>query len=69
MSDTKRLNKLEALIWSNKIGNGIVIWPSRNFQTGIKSVCFQDVGDEDGSSLGEELTNLKPTLRDAIDAL
>lgn len=69
MSDGERLNKLEAFIWSKNVGNGIVIWPTRNFQTGKKSVSFQDLGDEDGSNLGEELTDLKTTLRDAIDAL
>jgi hypothetical protein len=69
MTDTERLDKLEALIWSNKVGNGLVIFPSRNSKTGVERVCLQDLGDEDGSNLGEELTDLKPTIREAIDAL
>lgn len=69
MTDTERLNKLETLMWSSSIGNGLVIYPSRNAQTGEEKVCIQDLGEEDGSNLGEELTELKPTLREAIDAL
>ena len=68
MTDTERLDKLEAFLWSDKIGNGIVIFPCFNKEKERK-VSLQDLGDEDGSSLGEELTGVVKDLREAIDVL
>jgi hypothetical protein len=67
MTDTERIDALERLLWSDSIGNGIVIFPCTEHQTGRRLVSLTDLGDEDGSNLGEELTETVPTLREAID--
>lgn len=69
MTDTERLDKLETLVWSSKIGNGLVIFPSITAKTGVKNIVLHDLGDEDGSNIGDELSSLKPSLREAIDAV
>ncbi|MCK5606266.1 hypothetical protein KAR91_30480 [Candidatus Pacearchaeota archaeon] len=69
MTDTERLDKLEDLIWGERVGSGIALFPTRNIHTGEKGVTIDDLGEEDGSNLGDELTEKKPTLREAIDSL
>ena len=64
--DTKRLDALEDLLWSTQSGNGIAIMPVLRSQTGERSVDILDLGDEDGSNLGDTLGE-SVTLRDAID--
>ena len=67
MTDTERIDALERLIWSDTTANGLVIFPVIISCTGERRVALQDLGDEDGSNLGEELTAPQSTLRDAID--
>lgn len=70
MTDTERLDKLEAFLWDNtNVGNGLVLFPCRNAMSGEKGITIDDLGEEDGSNLGPELTDKKPTLREAIDSL
>ncbi len=66
-SDTTRLNWLEMVIWSEKVGTGVAVFPTVSL-TGIRHVVLQDLGDEDGSNLGDELTATQKDLRAAIDA-
>lgn len=68
--DTERLNWLESLLWSNRIGNGIAIFPTTTLPEhgSVRHIALQDLGDEDGSNLGDELTDTQNSLRDAIDA-
>ena len=68
--DSGRLNWLESLLWSGRIGNGIAIFPTTSLTEhgSVKHVVLQDLGDEDGSNLGEELTGTQLSLREAIDA-
>lgn len=67
-ADTKRLNKLEKFLWSEKIGNGVAIFPTKGME-GEKQFSFYDLADEDGTHCGDEITTWKPSLREAIDAL
>ena len=69
MTDTDRLDKLEKLLWSDKVGNGIAIFPVVGALNKERGVTIDDLGEEDGSNLGPELTNKKATLREAIDSL
>lgn len=69
MTDKDRLDKLEELIWSDRVGNGVAIFPSTGALNKIKGVTIDDLGDQDGSDLGESLTLKHPTLREAIDSL
>jgi len=67
MTDTERIDALERLLWSGSIGNGIAVFPCIESKTGRRRVSLTDLGGEDGSNLGEELTESVPTLREAID--
>ena len=67
MTDTERIDALERLLWGGSVGNGIAIFPCTENKTGRRLVSLTDLGDEDGSNLGEELTKTVPTLREAID--
>ena len=69
MTDTERLDKLEALVFSDKVGNGVVLFPTLGNATQELGMTIDDLGEEDGSNLGPELTEKKPTLRQAIDSL
>ena len=69
MTDTERLDKLEKIIWSDKVGNGVALFPSINASSRAPGVTIDDLGDQDGSDLGESLTLTHPTLREAIDSL
>ncbi len=68
-TDTERLDALESYLWSTNVGNGIAIFPSTLVNSGIKLVMLQDLGDEDGSDLGEEITQSHRTLRECLDEL
>ena len=68
-TDTERLDKLEKWCWSDRVINGVVLFPSRNPDTSDEHLVVQDLGEEDGSGLGDELTGLCENLRAAIDAL
>ncbi len=67
--DTKRLDRLEAFLWSKHVGNGAALWPGTKMDTGERIMCIHDMGDEDGSNLGEDFSGPKESLRAAIDAL
>ncbi|MEI6971633.1 MAG: hypothetical protein WCL44_08965, partial [bacterium] len=67
MTDTERIDALERLLWDGSVGNGIAIFPCTENKTGRRLVSLTDLGDEDGSNLGQELTETVPTLREAID--
>ena len=67
MNDTERLDALERLLWDGRVGNGIAIFPCTEKKTGRRLVSLTDLGNEDGSNLGDELTESVPTLREAID--
>lgn len=69
MTDTERLDKLEALIFGDKVGNGVVLFPTRGNAAQELGLTIDDLGEEDGSNLGPELTEKKATLRQAIDSL
>ena len=69
MTDTERLDKIEALCLSHHIGNGVAIFPVRSQADGKIRFFLQDLGAADGRDMGEELTPLKLTLREVIDAL
>ena len=68
MTDSQRINALERMLWSDGIGNGIAIFPCTDSATRKKQVSLVDLGDEDGSHLGCDLSPDMPTLREAIDA-
>lgn len=68
-TDSERLDKLAAFLHSDKCGNGLAIFPSKHSQSRATRICIQDLGSEDGSNLGDDITPLKLTLREAIDAL
>lgn len=63
MTDTERLDKLEGFLkaWT---GNGIAIMPLNS----CTLFSIEDLADEDGSNLGEELC-LGKSLREVIDKL
>ncbi len=63
MTDTERLDKLEGFLkaWT---GNGIAIMPLNS----CTLFSIEDLADEDGSNLGEELCVGK-SLREVIDNL
>lgn len=65
--DTARLNWLETALVSYGIGNGIALFPSSDREDNQRYM-LQDLGDEDGSNLGDELCATCDTLRAAIDA-
>lgn len=69
MDDTLRLDALERLLWSDKIGNGVALFSCR-YANGDreKFISVEDLGDQDGSDLGEQLVQ-GPTLREALDKL
>lgn len=67
-ADTARLNALEALLVSSNVGNGVALAPYSIHKTGKKRIALQDLGDEDGSGLGENLVDA-PSLRLALEAL
>jgi hypothetical protein len=67
LTDTERIDALERLLRSGSIGNGIAIFPCTEIKTGRRLVSLADLGGEDGSNLGEELTEAVSTLREAID--
>ena len=67
MNDTERIDALERLLWDGRVGNGVAIVPCTRTSTGQRLVSLVDLGDEDGSYLGDELTATVPTLREAID--
>jgi len=67
MNDTERIDALERLLWVGSVGNGIAIFPCAENKTGEHRVFLFDLGNEDGSNLGDELTESVPTLREAID--
>jgi hypothetical protein len=69
VTDTERLDKLEKLIWSDRVGNGVALFPCLNAVSKKKGVTIDDLGDQDGSDLGESLTLTCPNLREAIDNL
>jgi hypothetical protein len=68
--DSDRLDYIEALTKSDFVGNGIVIWTGSKTIDGIKSKRWwiTDLGDEDGSNLGDEISESETDLRKAIDA-
>jgi len=63
MTDTERLNKLEGFLKACT-GNGIAIMPLNS----CTLFSIDDLADEDGSNLGEELC-LGKSLREVIDNL
>lgn len=67
--DTERLNRLEALLFGDQVGNGLALFPIQTADTKARRITIDDLGDEDGSHLGGELTSPMPSLRQAIDAL
>lgn len=66
LEDVRRINRLDAEAWNPVRGNGIAEFPS----TGISGemIVLQDLGDEDGSNLGDEIAR-GSDLRAAIDNL
>ena len=83
--DTERLDKLERLVWSDHVWNGIAIIPTYAYQeksaraavragTPIgkehRRVFIQDAGCQPSTGfLGGQLSRIMPSLRDAIDDL
>ena len=67
--DGERLDKLEALMRSAEVGNGVALFPLTSTVTGVPLSCvsIDELGEEDGSNLGAEVS-VGPTLRAAIDA-
>jgi hypothetical protein len=63
MTDTERLDKLEKFLIGSK-SNGIAIMPLNS----CTLFSIDDLADEDGSNLGEELC-LGKSLREVIDNL
>jgi antirestriction protein len=63
MTDTERLDKLEGFLKACT-GNGIAIMPLNS----CTLFSIDDLADEDGSNLGEELS-LGKSLREVIDNL
>lgn len=63
MTDTERLDKLEKFLVACS-GNGIAIMPLNS----CTLFSIDDLADEDGSNLGEELC-LGKSLREVIDNL
>lgn len=63
MTDTERLDKLEGFLKA-RTGNGIAIMPLNS----CTLFSIEDLADEDGSNLGEELC-LGKSLREVIDNL
>ena len=63
MTDTERLDKLEGFLKACT-GNGIAIMPLSS----CTLFSIDDLADEDGSNLGEELS-LGKSLREVIDNL
>lgn len=67
--DAERMDWLERAVWDNTLcSNGIAIFPSIVCETREPRVALQDLGEEDGSNLGGEITGSHPSLRAAIDA-
>lgn len=66
LNDVRRVNRLEAEAWSPARGNGIAIFPATSAVG--ERIVLQDLGDEDGSDLGDEITKCT-SLRAAIDEL
>ncbi len=64
--DTELLDKLERLLWSDQIGNGLILMPSTGEVSGERHVTVEDLGDED---VGDALTAPQPNLRTAIAAI
>lgn len=68
--DTQRLDFMEAVLWSRLSGNGLAIFPTMDADDSTsKQVMLQDLGSEDGSNLGDELTASCHSLREAIDSM
>lgn len=67
MNDTERIDALERLVWSERCGAGIAIFPVIENTTAEGGITLMDLGNEDGSHLGEDLSEAVPTLREAID--
>lgn len=65
-ADAERLDWLEEIVWSDRVGNGLALFPFEDADGG-RFIGLMDIGDEDGSSMGDELENAE-TLRAAIDA-
>lgn len=68
MTDTELLNKLEAILRSSSIGNGLALMPYVLSRTGQRRISFYDVFDVDSGSFGEELCDAT-TLRELIEKL
>ena len=66
MNDTERIDGLERLLCSSRVGNGVAIMLCSD-ATRRRLIDLIDLGDEDGSNLGETLTDSVLTLREAID--
>jgi len=65
--DTERMDWLENAIWNHPdYGNGLALFPFTKNTTGEKGVNVQGLGDEDGSNLGEEISE-GSTLRASLD--
>jgi len=69
MTDTERIDALETLLWSDRIGNGLAIFPCFLPPSDVKHLILQDLGDENGLNLGEDLTLGRLTLRAVLDDL
>lgn len=68
LEDSKRLDWLEQALWNHPdSGNGLALFPFTKNATNEERVNIQGLGDEDGSNLGEEISE-GATLRECIDA-
>ena len=64
--DSNLLDALEKILWSKRLGNGLAIFPVTNAREEQLGYMVQDLGEERGKNLGEELTGSRKTLREVL---
>lgn len=69
MTDKDRVDFLEHFLECGDCGNGIAIMPLRFGKKMVRGFSIDDLGDEDGSNLGEQFVGQVGSLRDAIDSM
>jgi hypothetical protein len=66
LEDRDRLDALEREVNSGVRGNGVAVFPYTRLN-GVRHISLVELGDEDGSDLGDEFA-IGLTLREAVDA-